>query len=232
VIEDFAEFEASALRPELLQGVLERHRDEAHKLLACAAQEWIADGCPRFNDHETSCTAVLIGFLDDTLRAGRSNRFQIAVFPEAGGWTDAHLDGRADPNTVPRPDVALFLGVHHDVKMPVECKRLLRGYASASDYVMKGLQRFLNGTYDVGDEQATMICFALDRDAPQACTDINKVIVERLSSGETLTLAPPLGSLRSVYHSQHRCASRPFQAVHLLLDIKARPDARPRRVSR
>lgn len=231
MIEDFAELEASALRPELLQGVLERHREEAHKLLAGAAQEWIAEGCPRFNDHETSCTAVLIGFLEDTLRTGRASRFQIAVFPEAGGWTDAHLDGRAAPAKVPRPDIALFLGVHHEVKMPVECKRLLRGSASASDYVLKGLQRFLNGTYNVGNEQATMICFAFDRDAPQARSDINKVIAERLSSDETLTVASPLGSFHAVYRSQHRSAAGSLQAVHLLLDIQARLDARPRLVS-
>ncbi len=228
MIENPAEVEASALDPVFLQSILDRHRAEAHSLLATAAEEWISDGCPRFNDHETSCTAVLVGFLADAIRRGRASAFQIAVFPETGGWTEAHLDGRADPDAVPRPDIALFLGLHHDVKMSVECKRLLRPNATARDYVMKGLYRFLSGTYESSDGQATMICFAMDRDVRAACKDINEVISKQLSADQILVVAPPLGSLEAVYHSNHVANSEPLQAVHLLLDIQGRPLAAPR----
>jgi hypothetical protein len=229
VIEDPAEVEASALDPAFLQGILDRHRAEAHSLLAAAAEEWIADGCPRFSDHETSCTAVLVGFLADALRHGRASAFQIAVFPETGGWTDAYLDGRVDPDTVPRPDIALFLGMQHDVKMPVECKRLLRPNATARDYVLQGLCRFLSGTYESSNGEATMICFVMDRDASEACEDINEVVREQLSADQILRAAPALGSFEAVYHSQHAPAGGPLQTVHLLLDVQARPAARPRR---
>jgi hypothetical protein len=228
VIEDPAEVEASALDPAFLQGILDRHRAEAHSLLAAAAEAWITDGCPRFNDHETSCTAVLVGFLADVIRKGRASAFQIAVFPETGGWTEAHLDGRSDPDAVPRPDIALFLGLHHDVKMPVECKRLLRPNSTARDYVLKGLYRFLSGTYESSDGQATMICFAMDRDAPTACEDINKVIREQLSADQILKVAPALGSLQAIYRSQNSRSGDKLEAVHLLLDIQNRPPPRPR----
>jgi hypothetical protein len=229
VIEEPDDVEASALDPAFLLRVLDRHRAQAHSLLAAAAEDWIADGCPRFSDYETSCTAVLVGFLADAVRQGRASAFQIAVFPETGGWTDAHLDGRADPDTVPRPDIALFLGVHHDVKkMPVECKRLLRPHATARDYVLDGLCRFLDGIYESSDGQATMICFVMDRNAPEACEDINEVIRDQLSADQVLEAAPALGSLEAVYHSQHEAAGEPLEAVHLLLDIQARPAARPR----
>jgi hypothetical protein len=229
VIEDPAEVEASALDPAFLQGILDRHRAEAHSLLAAAADEWITDGCPRFNDHETSCTAVLVGFLADLIRKGRASAFQIAVFPETGGWTEAHLDGRSDPDAVPRPDIALFLGLHHDVKMPVECKRLLRPNATARDYVLKGLYRFLSGAYESTDGEATMICFTMDRDAPTAREDINKVIQEHLSADQILMVAPPLGSFEAVYHSHHPRDGEPLETVHLLLDIQSRSPARARR---
>lgn len=229
MIEDPAEVEASALDPAFLQRVLDRHRAQAHSLLAAAAEHWMADGCPRFNDHEPACTAVLLGFLADMLREGRASAFQISVFPETGGWTDAHLDGRADPNRAPRPDIALFLGVHHDIKMPVECKRLLRPNATAKDYVLKGLCRFLTGTYESSDGEATMICFAMDRDAPTACDDINEVIQEQLTPDQTLTVASPLGSLQTVYHSHHVTEGESLQAVHLLLDIRGRLPPAPRR---
>lgn len=228
MIEDPAEVEASALDPTFLQSILDRHRAEAHTLLAAAAEEWISDGCPRFNDHETSCTAVLVGFLADLIRQGRANAVQIAVFPETGGWTEAHLDGRANPDAVPRPDIALFLGLHHDVKMLVECKRLLRPHATARDYVLKGLYRFLNGTYESSDGQATMICFAMDRDAPTAYEDINEVLLKELSADQILTVAPPLGSFAAVYHSHHVPDGKPLMAVHLLLDIQDRLSPRPR----
>lgn len=228
MIENPAEVEASALDPVFLQSILNRHRAEAHSLVAAAAEEWITDGCPRFNDHETSCTAVLVGFLADAIRQGRASAFQIAVFPETGGWTEAHLDGRADPDAVPRPDIALFLGLHHDVKMPVECKRLLRPNATARDYVLKGLYRFLGGTYESSDGQATMICFAMDRDVHTACEDINEVVREQLSVDQILVVAPPLGSFEAVYHSHHIPNGEPLQTVHLLLDIQARPAAHPR----
>lgn len=228
MIEGAPEVEASALDPAFLQGILDRHRAEAHSLLAAAAEEWMTYGCPRFNDHETSCTAVLVGFLADVIRQGRASAFQIAVFPETGGWTEAHLDGRSDPDAVPRPDIALFLGMHHDVKMAVECKRLLRPNATARDYVLKGLYRFLGGTYESCDGQATMICFAMDRDAPTACRDINEVIREQLSPDQILAVAPPLGSFEAVYHSHHSPNGEPLQTVHLLLDIQSRSPAAPR----
>lgn len=228
MIENPAEVEASALDPVFLQGILNRHRAEAHSLLAAAAKEWIADGCPRFNDHETSCTAVLVGFLADTLRDKHEVGFQIAVYPETGGWTDAYLDGQLDPNKVPRPDIAMFLGVHHDVKMPVECKRLLRPDATARDYVLKGLCRFLNETYESSNGQATMICFVMDRDTPEACEEINKVIRAQLDTKQILKAAPPLGSLQAIYSSQHARPGDKLEAVHLLLDIQSRPPPRPR----
>jgi hypothetical protein len=229
VIEDPDEVEASVLDPAFLQSILDRHRAQAHSLLAAAAEGWITDGCPRFNDHETSCTAVLVGFLADLIRQGRASAVQMAVFPETGGWTEAHLDGRANPDAVPRPDIALFLGLHHDVKMPVECKRLLRPNATARDYVVNGLYRFLSGMYESCDGQATMICFAMDRDAPTACEDINAVIREQLSAEEILRVASPLASLEAVYHSHHAPDGEPLQTVHLLLDIQSRPPARARR---
>jgi len=227
VIDDPDEVEASALDPSFLQGVLDRHRAQAHSLIATATQNWIAAGCPRFNDHENSCTAVVVGFLKDAIQ--QEHGFRIAVFAETGGWTEAHLDGRADPDKAPRPDIALFLGVQHDVKMPIECKRLLRPDATAKDYVVKGLYRFLSGAYEPCDGMATMVCFVMDRDAPTACEDINKVIRKELSSQQILTLVQPLGLFRAVYNSRHTVNGEPLRAVHLLADIQSRPPPAPRR---
>jgi hypothetical protein len=225
VIEDFAAIEAAAVSPEFTERVLNRHRREAQLLLATAAQEWIDGGCVRYDDHEDSCTAGLAGRLLRLLEEGRRTALQLLAILENGGWTGEHFEGRANPATVPRPDVVLYLGVHHDVKMTVECKRLLRGSATARDYVKHGLCRFLTGRYSSDNGQATMIGFLLDQHAETARDDINEEIVQLLDAHQQLEGAEPLAGLTTVYRSTHPRASTGIYAVHLLLDIQDRNPA-------
>lgn len=220
MIDDHAAVEAAVLEPMFLASVLERHRTEAHLLLAEAAHEWMTGGCIRFSDQEVACTAAVAGRLQRNLRQRRPTGLQILAFLETGGWKEAHLDGTADPATVPRPDLALYLGLHHDVQMTIECKRLLNPSATARDYVTDGLFRFLNGRYPTDSGCATMIGFLFDRDPPQAQGQINSVIEELLDEEQVLRLASPIGDIESIYGSQH--GAKEIQAVHLLLDIRKR----------
>lgn len=220
MIDDHAAVEAAMLEPTFLASVLERHRGEAHLLLAEAAKEWMAAGCIRFSDQEVACTAAVAGYLKRNLEQRRATGLQILAFLETGGWTEAHFNGTADPATVPRPDLALYLGLHHDVQMTIECKRLLDPSATARDYVADGLFRFLNGRYPTDSGSATMIGFLLDRDSPQAQRQINGVIEELLDKDQILQLASPLGNLNSIYRSKH--SAKAIEAIHLLLDIRRR----------
>jgi hypothetical protein len=220
VIDDHAAVEAAVLEPAFLASVLERHRAEAHLLLAAAAQEWMAAGCIRFSDQEVACTAAVAGCLKRNLQQRRTTSLQILAFLETGGWTEAHLNGTADPAKVPRPDLALYLGLHHDVQMTIECKRLLNPSATARDYVNDGLSRFLNGRYPTDSGCATMIGFLLDRDPPRAQAQINGVIEELLDQNQILQPASPLGKLESIYRSMH--SAKEIEAVHLLLDMRKR----------
>jgi hypothetical protein len=220
VIDDHAAVEAAVLEPAFLASVLDRHRAEAHLLLANAAKEWMGGGCIRFSDQEVACTAALAGCLNRILQERRATGLQILAFLETGGWTDAHLDGSADPTKVPRPDLALYLGLHHDVQMTIECKRLLNPSATARDYVTDGLFRFLCGKYPTDAGLATMIGFLLDRDPSQAQGQINSVIEELLDEEQILQLASPIGGLDSAYRSGHSLQG--IEAIHLLLDIRKR----------
>jgi hypothetical protein len=225
VIEDFAVIEAAAVSPEFTERVLKRHRDEAHFLLATAAQAWIDDGCTRYDDHEDSCTAGLVGRLLRIIEEGRRTALQLLPILENGGWTGEHFEGRANPATVPRPDVVLYLGVHHDVKMTVECKRLLAGSATARDYVKDGLCRFLTGRYSSDNGQATMIGFLLDQHAEPARDGINEEIVKLLDAHQRLGGPEGLAELTTVYRSTHPRGSSDIHAVHMLLDIQDRKPA-------
>jgi hypothetical protein len=220
VIDDHAAVEAAVLEPAFLASVLERHRAEAHLLLAEAAEDWMTAGCIRFSDREVACTAAVAGCLERNLRQRRTAGLQIIAFLETGGWTEAHFNGTTDPATVPRPDLALYLGLHHDVQMTIECKRLLNPSATARDYVTDGLSRFLNGRYPTESGCATMIGFLLDRDPLQAQGQINGVIEELLDKDQILQPASPLGNLESIYRSEH--SAKEIEAIHLLLDMRKR----------
>jgi hypothetical protein len=220
VIDDHAAVEAAVLEPAFLASVLERHQAEAHLLLAAAAEKWMAAGCIRFSDQEVACTAAVAGCLRWILQRRRTTSLQILAFLETGGWTEAHFNGTADPAKVPRPDLALYLGLHHDVQMTIECKRLLNPSATARDYITDGLFRFLDGRYPTDSGCATMIGFLLDRDPLQAEKQINAVIEELLDKDQILQLASPLGKLESVYRSKH--SAKEIEAVHLLLDMRKR----------
>lgn len=182
--------------------------------------DWMAGGCTRYSDAEVACTAVVVGHLKRNLKRRSAAGFQLLAFLETGGWTEAYLDGSADPATVPRPDLALYLGVHHDVQMTIECKRLLKPSATARDYVADGLCRFLDGPYPTDSGCATMIGFLLDRDAPTAQAEINAVIEALLDKQQLLQSAVSIGKLDSVYRSQHSAMN--LEAIHLLLDIRDR----------
>lgn len=223
MIDDPAVAEAAVLDPRFLARVLERHRAEAHLLLADAADEWVSDGCVRFSDDEVACTAAVAGRLKHNLQRRRATGLQLLAFLETGGWTEAHLDGSANPATVPRPDLALFLGVHHDVQMTIECKRLLQPSATARGYVRDGLCRFLDGRYPTDSGRATMIGFLLDRDVARAKEQINRVIVHVLDEQQVLQLAPSIGRLDTVCLSQH--PEQKVEATHLLLDMRDRGPA-------
>lgn len=223
MIDDLSAVEAAVLDPAFLARVLDRHRAEAIQLLAEAAGEWLAEGCaPRFSDHETSCTAAVAGRLKSILTSRQRSGLQLIAFLETGGWTDAHLDGCADPATVPRPDLALYLGVQHDVQMTIECKRLLAPSATARQYVVDGLCRFLDGRYPTDSGRAAMIGFLLDRDVVSAEQQINDVIESVLDAQQALRPASSLGGLQTVYRSQHPGEGVDLEAVHLLLDMRSR----------
>jgi hypothetical protein len=224
-LDDPDELEQFVLSSELLARILERQRDTAHSLLAEAALEWIAEGCPRYNDHETSCTAALVGHVIRTIDERKARAFQPLVTLETGAWTEAHFSGAADPDSVPRPDVVMWFGLRHEARMNIECKRLLSGSATANDYVKKGMCRFLDGRYPTDEGIGTMIAFLLDRDGDQAVEEINTAIEAIIKRVELLGKVEGLGGLDSVYESDHAVPTGDLSLVHLLLDLRKRGPA-------
>lgn len=216
--------EQAVLDSDLLEFILDRHRRNARALIAAAAVEWVADGCTRYDDREASCTAAVVGRLLNKIDEGKAHALQPMVTLETGAWTKAHLSGEVDPATVPRPDVVIWLGLQHEARMNIECKRLLSGSASPRDYVKDGMCRFLNGRYPVDEGVGTMLGFLLDRDPPTAAAQINEAIPAVIGREELLHEHDALAMLEFVYRSAHECDVGDVELLHLLLDLTARRD--------
>ena len=227
-LDDMDAVEQAALDPAFLEYVLDRHRRTVHTLIAGAAVEWIAAGCPRYNDRETSCSAGLIGHLVRKIDAGKAQALQPRVILEVGAWTQEHLNGEADPSRVPRPDVVMWLGLQGEARMNIECKRLLSGSASPRQYVEDGMCRFLNGRYPVDQGVGTMVGFLLDRTPLTAADQISAAILVAVGRDEPLQEDTPLETLDSIYRSLHASDGEGavVELVHLLLDIRSRAEAR------
>jgi len=217
--DDITPLEQAILDSDLLERILNRHRRTAHTLLAEAALDWVENGCVRYDDRETSCTAAVVGRLRGKIDDGKARALQPMVTLETGAWTEEHFSGLTDPNTVPRPDVVIWLGLQREARLNVECKRLLSGSASARDYVADGMCRFLNGRYPVDEGVGTLIGFLLDRDPPTAARQINEVIPTVIGRDEFLRHDKPLATLESVYRSAHTSDIGDVELIHLLLDM-------------
>ena len=221
-LDDLGSLEAAVVGDEFKNYVLTRHRESALSMLAESITEWVQSGCPRYDDREASCTVAVVGCLRRTIDERKSTSLQPLVALETGGWTDEHFSGHADPATVPRPDVALMLGLQHDVQMTIECKRLLARSATPRDYVKEGLCRFLTGRYPVDDGAGTMVGFLLDRDPPTAASEITSAVLDVIGRDEPLNKHTRLASLDAAYRSVHASADGDVRVIHLLIDIQGR----------
>lgn len=218
-LDDLDALEQAVLASDLLEHILDRHRQTAHALLAEAAVEWLEEGCPRYDNREASCTAAVAGRLLTKIDERKSNALQPMVTLETGAWTEEHFSGEKDPTTVPRPDLVVWLGLQHEARMNVECKRLLSGFASPRDYVQDGVCRFLNGRYPVDEGVGAMIGFLLDRDPATAAHQIDDAIRAVIERDEPLHEDGPLATLESIYRSTHDSAVGDLELVHLLVDM-------------
>jgi hypothetical protein len=109
--------EQAILDSDLLDRILDRHRRTVHTLLAEAAVEWLADGCPRYNDREASCAASFAGRVLRKIDEAKASAIQPMLTLETGAWTAEHFSGEADPTTVPpagRSDLARTTGGSQD----------------------------------------------------------------------------------------------------------------------
>jgi hypothetical protein len=211
---------ATALAPSLRAQLLQRHRSQALELVAEAMWKWRNEGFLRYDNRENSCTirvyacmlALLEGKLDD------DDPVQIIPVVEGVTPTRDQLAGRASVATAKRPDIVLFLGGNHAVRMCLECKRFL-GSANAKEYTENGMLRFLTGQYGTDAGRGVMIGYVMTHSITVRVSQVNQQIAMHPAMGVShqLQAAPVIAPIEDVHVSRH--AGTEITLTHLFLDV-------------
>jgi hypothetical protein len=211
---------ATALAADLRARILERHRAEAVQLIADAMGKWRSEGFRRYDNRENSCTVRIFDWMLTLLEAKfASNPVQIIPVIEGVTPNADQLAGRAHFANAKRPDLVLYLGGNHAIRMCVECKRFL-GAANANQYTGNGMFRFLSGQYVTDAGRGVMIGYVMTHSIERQLAQVNARIREHPRMGEDDQLGDrqPIAPIDDVHVSAHaQCA---VVLTHLLLDMR------------
>jgi hypothetical protein len=210
---------ATALAPVLRGQLLQRHRTQALKLVAEAIGKWRDEGFLRYDNRENSCTirvyACMLALLEEKLD---EDPVQIIPVVEGVTPTSGQLAGRASVATAKRPDIVLFLGGNHAVRMCLECKRFL-GSANAKEYTENGMLRFLTGQYSTDAGRGAMIGYVMTHSIPVRVFQVNQQIEMHPAMGVShqLCAAPAITPIDDVHVSTH--TGTEIMLTHLFLNM-------------
>jgi hypothetical protein len=210
---------AAALAPTLRAQLLERHRAQALELVAGAMGKWREEGFLRYDNRENSCTIRVYACMLALLEA-RLDEDPVQIIPVVEGVTPSReqLAGRASVATAKRPDIVLFLGGNHAVRMCLECKRF-RGSANAKEYTENGILRFLTGHYSTDAGRGAMIGYVMTHSISARVKQINEQIEKHPSMGAShqLRVAAAIAPIDDVHVSTHTGSE--ITLTHLFLDM-------------
>jgi hypothetical protein len=210
---------AAALAKDLRASLLQRHREAALGLIADAIGSWRAAGFDRYDNRETSCAVRVFAWMCEILE-GRVTADPVQVIPIIEGVTPTReqLAGRANVAQAKRPDLLLYLGGNHTVRMAVECKRFL-GSANAGQYVANGMTRFLSGSYVTDAGRGVMVGFVMTNSVAARVEQVNKQISghDNLGAGDHLERCSGYPSAPDSYRSEH--AAHAVSLTHFFVDM-------------
>jgi hypothetical protein len=206
---------AAALAPNLRAQLLERHRAQALDLVAEAMGSWRAEGFLRYDNRENSCTVRVFSWMLRIIEP-RLDTDPVQILPVIEGVTpnEEQLAGRANFANAKRPDIVLYLGGNHAVRMCVECKRF-HGSANAQQYTEKGILRFLTREYITDAGRGVMIGYVMTRSMIERVSQVNEQILKHPLMGAEHRLA--VAPIDDVHVSTHTGSG--ITLTHLFLDM-------------
>lgn len=203
------------------------------ELVVDGLERWKAGGFNRNGDTENEFTAVVLGHMWDAQRERnlpfRPSREQVEDSEEV-------LAGKSDPSRSPRIDIAvLYYWLAEDAYYTIECKRLAPGEL-ARKYVVDGMLRFTSAKYSRKASFAAMLGYVVGGDPGTLWQDVNEEVRKycTLRDKDCLVAASPIGTLLTVYMSQHTRSIEPATIciTHLFYDVQTRPPSPLRPPSR
>lgn len=193
------------------------------KVMQCILAAWQAMTLHRSVRHETCITALLSDELNAAFEADEREWLAIPEVQETDPTFGTQL-GRNDVRFFPAPHR------HRRVFFTAECKRLhvrtQSGFKHLADeYVIEGMQRFVDGEYSKGVPCGGMVGYVMDNDLDVAFRRVRAEIKDRRRSLRIVTRhadkAPSnaLPAWRHSVDSWHRRNAADFLLHHLLLGV-------------
>ena len=128
-----------------------------------------------------------------------------------------------------RIDLRLTHGYRDEVYFALECKRLNvvrngRRFSLASDYVDKGMMRFITGQYAGGLDKGGMLGYVMDGKTADAVASVKQAIDSRssalaLKQGTSLCVCALRPTVEEVKETNHVPLGKQFVIYHLFVGV-------------
>ena len=192
----------------------------ALRLVVDGFERWQMGGFKRVGDHEEDYTIRLVACMKE-IRRERN----MALVPRYQHVEPSNemLEGHEDPTHAPHIDITISWDLlTDDAYLSIECKRLAPDDL-ARLYVVKGIDRFVQGYYGAKAQTGAMIGYVISGTPNVVRTRVNAQVERAQGMGprHILISANPIGSLGTVFASNHPRSS-PFKTIrltHLFFDM-------------
>ncbi len=171
----------------------------------------------------TSGEVAITGRLRECLRQNRDLRqLPFSIWPES---PERSLTGVTDRGRI---DLRFLAGYQEDVYFGVECKRLNistrngRKRSGATEYVMKGMLRFVDGRYSCGLCDGGMLSYVMDGKVDEAVKAVEKTMARKcdlllMRPNDAAFCTPSYVSHNNVRLSHHRLRRPALRLHHVFL---------------
>ena len=129
------------------------------ELVVSGIAMWRAENFTRYNDDEVCCTVRIHGCCQRFLEQNEGAWAQFRMHYETGQPTPEMLRGEAHPKRAPEPDLTISVGLEDFL---VEAKKLGLQNSLPSNYVRRGMCRFIDGKYRTSASLGMMLGYLHD----------------------------------------------------------------------
>ena len=183
-------------------------------------ERWKAEGLGSYDNLENHYTVRLVACMKK-IKAEHDMPYMVRYQPVEP--SDDMWEGQEDPAHARSPDIEILWDLFNDdAYLSIECKRLAPGNL-ARLYVVKGINRFVQGFYGAKSQSGAMIGYVVQGTPAESLERVNHHVSRNWDLGleQMLVTTDPIGWLSTVFASLHSRPSTPLpiRLTHFFFDM-------------